>query len=128
MPPKSRHTIALFGEAEKGQFRKPLVIKTLPQLVDTFGHPPCESRGLVFAIQALLYQREIIFFRVEEEGFSANDYLHGLHHLESVKKLHALCLPGVGTPGILEACEEVCRKQKSFLITSEQDLYDYLTF
>lgn len=128
MAPRPRSTMALFGEAEKGQFRKAYVLRELPQLVDTFGNPPEESQGISFAIQALLYRRELIYFRVEEEGFSTDDYLFGLRHLESVKKLHALCMPGVGEPEIMEVSKEVCDKHNSVLITSQKDLYDYLTW
>ena len=130
MPAKPSHTIALFGEAEKGQFKKPYILSDLPRLVDTFGNPPPESQGLFFAVQAILYQRELIFFRVEEEGFSYPDYLYGLKYLAdtgNVKKLQAICLPGIGDPNILQASQKVCEIHKSFLITTQKDLYDYLT-
>lgn len=123
-----QHVIALFGEAEKGQFKKPYILKELPQLVDFLGNPPIESEGLFFAIQALLYKREIIYFRVEEEGFSKADYILGLKYLkENVKQVNALCLPGVGDIEILDASHPVCEHHKSHLITTEKDLYDYLT-
>src|SRR5579872_6389868 len=96
--------IALFGEAEKGQFNVPYILREMPQLIDFLGNPPAESEGLYFAIQALLFQRELIFFRVESEGFSHGDYFTGFKHLETVKDLHALCIPGVGDPKILDAC------------------------
>ena len=122
-----RHVVALFGEAEKGQFQRAHYLQELPQLIDLFGNPPLESEGLFFAIQALLFQRELIYFRVEEEGFSHSDYYNGLKVLEEVKVLHALCLPGVGEPAILKAAEDLCRTRKSLLITTQKDLYDYLT-
>lgn len=125
-----KQTIALFGEAEKGAFKVPHVLCKLPQLVDLLGNPPAESEGLFFAIQAILYNRELIFFRVAEEGFSRIDYLNGLKLLsdrEKVKNLNALCLPGVGDPEILAATEGVCHLHKSFLITNQKDLYDFLT-
>ena len=130
MQAKPRHTIALFGEAEKGQFKKAYVLRDLPRLVDTLGNPPPESRGLFFAVQAILYQREIIFFRVEEEGFSAGDYFYGLKYLqdpEKVKRLHAICLPGIGDPKIMNAVQTVCDLHSCFMITTQKDLYDYLT-
>lgn len=122
-----RHVVALFGESEKGQFKKPYVLRDLPQLVDHLGNPPPESEGLFFAIQALLYKREIIYFRVLEEGFSRIDYLYGFGALREVKKLHALCLPGVGDAEILAASQSICEIHKSHLISSQKDLYDYLT-
>jgi len=121
-------TIALFGEAEKGAFKTPHVFNRLPQLFDHLGNPPMESDGLCFAVQAILYQREVIYFRVEEEGFSKNDYAHGLKALENkTKKVHALCLPGVGDPGILALTAAVCHIHNSILITNQKDLYDFLT-
>lgn len=125
-----KQTVALFGEAEKGAFKTPHRLRKLPQLMDLLGNPPQESQGLFFAIQALLYNRELIFFRVAEEGFSQIDYFHGLKVLEDrekIKKLHALCMPGVGDPGILSASESVCQIHKSLLITNQKDLYDFLT-
>src|SRR5690242_2169149 len=98
-----RHTIALFGESEKGEFKKPYILHELPQLIDFLGNPPEGSVGLFFAIQSLLYKREIIYFRVEEEGFSRGDYMIGFKYLEPLKQLHALALPGVGDIEILEA-------------------------
>jgi hypothetical protein len=129
MPKSPCHTIAMFGEAEKGQFKKAHILSDLPQLVDQFGNPPPDSQGLFFAVQALLYQRELIFFRVEEEGFSEADYLYGLKYLEDpekIKQVHALCLPGLGDAKILQASQIVCEKRKSFLIITPKDLFDYL--
>ncbi len=128
MAPRSRPTMALFGEAERGQFKKAYVLRELPQLVDVFGNPPENSLGIHFAVQALLFQRELIYFRVEEEGYSVDDYYFGLKHLSSVKKLHALCMPGIGEPEIMEVSQNICDKHSSVLITSQKDLYDYLTF
>ena len=122
-----RQVVALFGEAEKGQFNKPFILRELTQAVELLGNPPQESEGLFFTIQALLYEREVIFFRVQEEGFSRGDYLNGFKHLEKVEKLNALCLPGVGDLEILTASHPICERYKSPLITTPKDLYDYLT-
>ncbi len=125
-----RQVIALFGEAEKGAFKIPHVLDKLPQLVDLLGNPPEESQGLFFAIQSLLYNRQIIYFRVDEEGFSYPDYFNGLKYLgdrEKVKKITAICMPGMGDPTILAATDVICHFHKSFLITNQKDLYDFLT-
>ncbi|MGB7977891.1 MAG: hypothetical protein WCF19_01880 [Chlamydiales bacterium] len=125
-----KQIIALFGEAEKGAFKVPHLLGKLPQLVDLLGNPPAESQGLYFAVQAILYNREILFFRVAEEGFSQIDYFQGLKFLENrekVKSVHAICLPGVGDPEILALTEGVCHIHKSLLITNQKDLYDFLT-
>jgi hypothetical protein len=122
--------VALFGEAEKGAFKTAHSFRKLPHLYDLLGHPPAESEGLFFAVQALLYNREILFFRVMDEGYSRPEYFHGLKYLENrdkVKKLDALCLPGVGDPGLLAASRATCELHRCILITTQKDLYDFLT-
>lgn len=124
------HKIALFGEAQKGEFHSLLLVSCLPALMDVLGHPPEGSYGLHFAIQSLMFRQDVIYIRVQEEGLSLNDYLHGLHLLRNtdhVKKLSAICLPGVGHSEIIDTATEVCHLFRSVLITTEGDLYDYLT-
>ena len=41
-----RQTVALFGEAEKGDIGFPLFMKSLTHLNEMLGNPPNESRGL----------------------------------------------------------------------------------
>lgn len=126
-----RLRIFLFGEAERGDYCTPLLCKSLPQLAETFGNPPEESRGLVYAVQAILFERELIYFRVKEEGFSVGDYMRGIKMLENkegIGSLSAICMPGVGDAEIIEATTPICSLHKSILITSEKDLYDYVTW
>jgi len=123
-------TIFLFGEAERGEFCIPLFCHTLPQLAQTLGNPPNQSQGIVYAVQALLYKRMLIYFRVKEEGFSVEDYQKGLDFLknrEKIPRLDAICMPGVGDGNIIEATSDICALHNSFLIIDEKDLYDYLT-
>jgi hypothetical protein len=125
-----QRVIALFGEAEKGCLDRPYVISQLPQLLDLLGHPPPESQGLFFAVQSLLYEREVVFFRVQEEGYSLPDYLRGLSLLKDKKqfqKIHALCMPGVGDVELLDATQKVCFARKACFLVTEKDFYDYLT-
>lgn len=122
-------TIALFGEAERGEYRTPYYCQTLPQLVENLGNPPPESHGLYLAVQALLFHRNLLFIRVKEEGYNHQDYLSGLHRLEAqdlFKQIAALCLPGVGDVEILQAVTPFCLVHHSIVITREPDLYDYL--
>lgn len=121
-----QYVVALFGESERGQFKKAHLIRELPQLLDILGNPPPESQGLFYAIQALLYQREVIYFRVMEEGFSRIDYFYGLKALKDVEKLDAIFLPGVGDAEIIAASHALCTSHRSHLITTQKDLYDYL--
>ncbi len=124
------YTIALFGEAEKGEYRFPYFCESLAQLVEYLGNPPEQSKGLFYAIQALLYHRQLIFFRVKEEGFSVPDYLGGVsllkNHKIETEDLTAICLPGVGDSEILEVVTPLCKEYHSILITNESDFYDYL--
>jgi hypothetical protein len=125
-----KQIVAIFGEAEKGAFKTPHILQQLPELMDLLGNPPEESQGLFFAIQTILYGRDLIYFRVSEEGFSEPDYFYGLKLLqnkETTKPITALCMPGVGSPEILASTEGVCHLHKSLLITSQKDLYDFLT-
>jgi hypothetical protein len=124
------YNIALFGEARKGDFKTAYFCDSVVQLLDIFGEPPEDSKGLELAIQALLYKRGLIFFRVHEEGFSTQDYVPGLNFLENkeyITNLAALCLPGVGNSQIIEMGTQVCHIHKSFLIFNQKDLYDLLT-
>lgn len=126
-----KSTIVLFGEAAKGDFQLGYLCSSLADLSEHLGEPPTEeSKGLQFAIQALMYQRRVIYFRVHEEGFSVPDYLRGLNCLqqwESPENVTAICLPGVGDSEIIEATLPLCHRYQSFLILTEKDLYDYMT-
>ena len=125
-----RRAIFLFGEAERGEFCTPLLCRSLPQLAETFGNPPGESLGILYAVQALMYDRELIFFRVKEEGYSVPDYMRGIRLLENKDTFHdlaAICMPGVGDAEIIDATSPICSLYRSLLITAEKDLYDYLT-
>lgn len=124
------HTIALFGEAEKGEYRTAYFFRNLAQLEEHLGSPPPNSQGLLYAIQALLYNHQLIFFRVEEEGFSTQDYIQGLRFLENkrlISSLEALFMPGVGDKKIIDASMPICSYYDSLLVMTETDLYDFLT-
>lgn len=124
------YTLALFGEAEKGDFCTAYYCQTLPQLEEYLGNPPPYSKGLFYAVQALLYHRNLIFFRVKEEGYSEKDYLLGLQLLQNqhvITQIAAICLPGVGNEEIIHAMIPICDRYHSIVIMTEADLYDYLT-
>lgn len=125
-----RQTVFLFGEAEKGDFCTPLLCKSLPQLAETFGNPPKESQGLLLAVQTLLFEKDLIYFRVKEEGYSIADYRRGIGLLTNkviVPHLAAIAMPGVGDAELIEATSAICHSRRSLLLFSEKDLYDYLT-
>ncbi len=123
-------TMALFGEAEKGDFHVPYYCESLDQLVDCFGNPPIESHGLDYAVKALLYSCHLIFFRVREEGFSEQDYYDGIKFLKEsrgIRDITAICMPGVGSVEIINAVVPICEIYHSILVISESDFYDYFT-
>ncbi len=122
-------TIALFGEAEKGEFEKGYYCYSLPQLADLLGNPPPHSLGLHFAIQALLFKRNIIFFRVKEEGYSLSDYHFGVQALREqpqLTHLEGIGIPGVGNTEILHALKPICHKFHSIVFITAMDFFDYM--
>ena len=122
--------VVLFGESEKGDFHSLLNFSSLGTLAETLGNPPEGSYGLHLAIQTLLFNKELIFIRVKEEGFSFKDYMRGLHLLkehEKLKEVSAICMPGLGHKEIIDEAFHYCNKFGSLLITTEKDFYDYLT-
>lgn len=121
-------TIFLFGESEKGDFGKPYLCSSILQLLDTLGNQPEDSSGIACAIQTLLYEQLLVFFRIEEEGFNIKDYAKGFKILkEEQLKVSAICLPGVGDEQILQEATPICKKYNLPLIMNEKDLFDYLT-
>ena len=120
--------IALFGEAGGGSYATLLHFTNLTSLAETLGNPPDDTRGIPIAVQTLLFQYEILYIRVREEGFSKPDYLLGLRLLRDYKpKLSAICIPGVGDQELIRETCHLCKERKSLLITSERDFYDFLT-
>lgn len=123
-------SIALFGEAEKGSFQEALVCNKVTELLEFYGNPPPESFGLHYAIQAIMYDYQLVFFRVEQEGFSKKDYFNGIKILSEsplIKTICAICTPGVGDHTIIDALMPLCFEYHQILITNEADLYDYLS-
>jgi len=125
-----QRTIALFGEAEQGEYKTAYFCRSLEDLAEQFGQPPEDSIGIHYAVQALLFDYQLIFFRVAEEGYAYEDYLQGMQLLGNqalIPQLSAIALPGVGEPAIIDASEPLCELYNSIIITTESDLYDYLT-
>lgn len=123
-------TIFLFGESEKGAFGNPFLYNSLPSLCYALGEPPKDTLGLHYAVQTLLYNRQLLFCRVKEEGFSTKDYIKGLLLLKKTgwrPKIQAIFMPGVGDEEIIEVAQDVCNLYKSVLVITEKDLQDYLT-
>lgn len=120
----------LFGEAEKGPLCIPKVCKSVEELFVHFGQPPKESGGIFFAIQALYLGREVVYYRVKEEGYSFEDYFKGFMLLKEKQfgeEFAAIFLPGVGSRAILDEATPISNELKSFLVINHSDFYDYLT-
>lgn len=127
---QGKTTIFLFGAAERGELCLPLYLTSLEQVLDFLGHPPDNSEGIHYAVQAVLYQHALIYFRVAEEGFSTEDYIQGLKFLNQRSlqtPLTAIGMPGVGDQEIIQAAITICHLYQSVLLVSQKDLYDYLT-
>ena len=127
---RRKEMIFLFGAAEKGATCLPITLHTLDDLLIQLGNPPAETEGIHYAIQALLFHYGLIYYRVNEEGFSYGDYMLGLKWLKKAPlhpHLAAICLPGVGDEEIIQSATTICHQHQSLLIVSQKDLYDYLT-
>ncbi|MBS0648472.1 MAG: hypothetical protein JSS10_04510 [Verrucomicrobia bacterium] len=127
---KSRTTIFLFGAAERGELCTPIHLASVEQVLDFLGNPPESTEGIRYAVQALLYGQDLIYFRVADEGFSTEDYIQGLRILKQKpfqSPLTAIGMPGVGDEEIIQAAIPICHLHHSILLVNERDLYDYLT-
>lgn len=120
-------TIAIFGEAETGRFHNPYDINSVEELYDKLGNPTEKSFGIFFAIKSLFYNKKVIFFRVEDEGFGTKDYILGLDHLKNSNNLEAIGIPGVGNLEIIQKTTLICNSHNCIMLFDEKDLFDYLT-
>jgi len=50
-----------------------------------------------------------------------------LKKYDQISNISAICLPGVGNSEILKEVAPICQAHNSLILTSESDLYDYLT-
>ncbi len=123
-------TVLLFGESEKGEIGSLYYISTMEELNKSLGNPPVGSKGLFFGVKSILLQYNLIYVRVKEEGFSTKDYLKGINSLQKygrIENLLAIFIPGVGDGKIIDPLCYFARNNHAIVVTSESDLYDYLT-
>lgn len=121
------NSIALLGESEKGRFLYPYFCKNLEELISYLGNPPKDSKGIDFAIQAIMYERDIVYFRVQEEGYFIKDYFQCLEIIKNkIKKIDAICIPKVSNKEVIEKSSLICKSLSSIIITTKEDLFDYL--
>ncbi|MFN4174000.1 MAG: hypothetical protein ACK4HV_02720, partial [Parachlamydiaceae bacterium] len=90
-------------------------------------NPPKYSSGLFYAVQTLLYNKPILFFRVVEEGFSLEDYLIGLRMIYTANSIDAIGMPGMVESDILDALTPKLILHHQILLFTEKDIYDYIT-
>lgn len=122
--------VALFGEAEKGKFQDPYSCRSLKELFDHLGNPLEKSLSIAFAIQSLLLNYNVLYFRVHEEGFSKKDYMQGIKYLEKRKEqmqLSLIAIPGVGDKEIIAEISKICTSYNCYMLIQKEDLYDYYT-
>ncbi|MCI5051732.1 MAG: hypothetical protein MRY21_01185 [Simkaniaceae bacterium] len=122
--------IALFGEAELGEFRRLIFLGSIQECCKRLGNPPSNTLGVGIAVQTLMFQRHVVYIRVNEEGYSDEDYFQGLELLKaqnSLPQLSAVCMPGVSNPLIIDEAMKVCKQERALFISLERDLYDMLT-
>lgn len=123
-----KSTFALFGEAEKGDYNKALLCHSQEDIDLYLGQ---KTPGISLATQALSHGYDVLFFRVKEEGFSIDNYVFGLHFLNTNAQtfnLVAISLLGVGDFYVIEAARSLCQKYHCFLFISDKDLYDLATY
>ncbi len=126
----TNRTILIFGESQKGELQKFLFLKTLPDLAEALGEPTETGLGIHMAIQAMLFNQSVLFYKVKEEGFNIDHYLMGFKLLEKEFTsilLTAIALPGASSPPILEIADSLCKLHKSLILFNEKDLYDFMT-
>ncbi len=124
-----KHLISIFGLAEQGDLYRHIHLKSLQDLLLTLGQPGEGSIAIELAVQALMHERPVLFYRVKEEGFEDEFYLRGLRDLKKQNlktTLSAIALPGVGSRPVIDEAALICKKESSILIMNQQDLYDYL--
>lgn len=123
--------VTLAGEAEHGEICRGYLCSSLIELWDIFGEPPNESEGLIFAVQSLLLGKKVLYYRIDEEGFSKEEYDICLKNLDTVipnnTSLGALFLPKVGSIELIQMSLHVCLRHTGILIMTEKELFDYLT-
>ncbi len=120
--------ICIFGEAGKGIFETFLPCHSLIELYEFLGNPPNESLGIAYAVQSILFNHSVLFYRVDEEGSGVEKYRIGLEILEKKgESPAAICMPGVGDATLIERVSEFCLKRGSLLVMNEKDFYDYVT-
>lgn len=125
-----KKNVLIFGESVEGEFQRPFLIKSLPDLATIFGEPTKTGLGIHMAIQSLLFGHNIFFYRVSEEGNNKEQYLQGFKLFEREafsSSLSAIALPGVGSLEILHAANILSELHKVLIITTEKDLYDLIT-
>ncbi len=124
-----KKTIAIFGESKEGPLKTLLLLRSLPNIVEIIGNPTETGLGVHMAIQAMLFGREVLFYRIEEEGFQRENYAFGCKLLETHPRkddLAAIALPGVGDSTILSLAQKIIPSGTILLLT-EKDLYDFTT-
>lgn len=124
-----KDVVTIFGESEKGPLGTLLSIDSLPKLAEALGVPTENSVGVHLAVQTLMSNKIVLFYRVTEEGSNIAEYTRGLKLLQELDmpSLVALALPGIGDPEIQHLAKTLCKAKHSILIVNQRDFYDIMT-
>jgi hypothetical protein len=127
-----RARVVVFGESTKGAFSRLHRPQSLEDMANALGQPPEGSHGLYLATQTVLLQHELLFWRVDEEGFSPQDYWMGAKMLGELTDqrivIDAVGLPGVGDWSIIESMRRALKGHQPLVLMSARDVYDYLSY
>lgn len=105
-----------------------MLFSDLEELSLVLGEPIEGRSGVKDGIQALLYQYQLMFFRVQQEGLSVEDYYQGFAWIQKSRMpITAMKLPGVGSRGLLASANTICLQKGSILVIDEIDFYDFAT-
>lgn len=121
--------IACFGQTSKGRFGQPYYLKNAKSILSILGKVPEDTLGMPFALEMLKAHKDILFFRVAEEGLSLDDYLRGLQFLKKnciQKRLLGIYLSGCFDKEVVSLAVRICNWHKSILLATQKEMIDYL--
>lgn len=118
-----RISVAVFGQASKGETSNVYTINSHQELFCKIGDAPEGSKGIQYALEALDYGRRVYFIPVREEGCNSAEYYVALPRLFNLG-IDAVYIPGGGSFRLIE---DLLQKLKAVILISESDAYDYLT-
>ena len=115
--------LAIFGQTEKGSLGSVYAIDNLTELFNKLGCATIDSKAIFYAIEAIYYDRKVLFVPVKEEGSNLEEYREGIKKLKQ-HSVDAIFVPGVGNASLLSFATSTL---KAVVFMTGEDTYDYLT-